>query len=109
MSALGSFRDEYVFRLAETYLLRVEAYLDKGDKQSAADDINAVRNRAHATPVTPNEVDIDYILDERARLLVVSLRCGFVTGTPVTWLRAAMSHHPRHHQAITIAPPKGLI
>lgn len=74
-SALSSFRDEYVFRLAETYLLRAEAYLDKGDKQKAADDINAVRNRAHATPVTADKVDLDYILDERAReLLAEELR-----------------------------------
>ena len=33
----------------------------------AAADINAIRNRAHATPVDPVNVDLDYILDERAR------------------------------------------
>lgn len=62
-------RDVYGFRLAETYLLRAEAYLGLEQKSEAADDINMVRNRAHATPVTPGEVDIDYILDERAREL----------------------------------------
>ncbi len=58
-------------RLAETYLLRVEAYLLNGDKQSAADDINVVRGRAHATPVSAGQVDLDYILDERLRELII--------------------------------------
>jgi len=31
--------------------------------------INVVRERANAIPVNPGEVDIDYILDERAREL----------------------------------------
>jgi len=68
-SALGTYRDEYCFRLAETYLLRAEAYIGKGDTQKAADDINAVRNRAHATPITAAQANIDYILDERGREL----------------------------------------
>jgi hypothetical protein len=57
-------------RLAETYLLRAEAYLNKNEKVKAAADINVVRARAKATPVSPNELDIDYLLDERARELV---------------------------------------
>ena len=65
------YTDIYAMRLAETYLLRAEAYLDKGDKIKAASDINMVRNRAHASPVSPADVNIDYILDERARELVV--------------------------------------
>ena len=35
----------------------------------AAADINLIRNRANATPVDPADVDLDYILDERAREL----------------------------------------
>lgn len=62
--------DFIVYRLAETYLLRAEAYLKKGDLLSAAADINQVRVRAHAKPVEPGEVDLDYILDERARELI---------------------------------------
>lgn len=67
----GTFDDWPIMRLAETYLLRAEAYLQKGDKQKAADDINVVRTRANATPVTAGQVDIDYILDERLRELIV--------------------------------------
>ncbi len=40
-----------------------------GNLIKAAEDINAVRNRAGAVPVTPGEVNIDYILDERIREL----------------------------------------
>jgi hypothetical protein len=64
-----TYKDWYMMRLAETYLLRAEAYLLKSDKQKAADDINIIRNRAKATPVTAGDVTIDLILDERAREL----------------------------------------
>jgi hypothetical protein len=64
-----AFRDVYAIRLAETYLLRAEAYLGAGNTIAAAADINVVRSRAEAPAVTPSEVDIDYILDERAREL----------------------------------------
>ncbi|MDP3001638.1 MAG: RagB/SusD family nutrient uptake outer membrane protein [Bacteroidales bacterium] len=65
------YSDVYAIRFAETYLLRAEAYLNKGEKDKAAADINVVRSRAKATPVDPSKVDIDYILDERARELLI--------------------------------------
>ena len=65
----GGHTDWYVFRLAETYLLRAEAYVWKGDLESATSDINAVRVRAHAVPFTSSQVNIGTILDERAREL----------------------------------------
>ncbi len=66
-----TFKEFYLMRLAETYLLRAEAYLMKGDKQKAADDINIVRARAKATPVSAANVTLDYLLDERARELML--------------------------------------
>jgi hypothetical protein len=69
-TAGATFRDVYYIRLPETYFLRAEAYLLKGDAAKAADDLNVVRNRAKATPVTPAQVTLDYILDERARELI---------------------------------------
>ena len=47
----GGHTDWYVFRLAETYLLRAEAYFWKGELANAAADINAVRTRAGAAPI----------------------------------------------------------
>lgn len=65
----GGHSDWYVFRLAETYLLRAEAHYWKGEMQLAADDLNKVRVRAGAQPVTAGQVNIGTILDERAREL----------------------------------------
>jgi len=65
----GGRADWYIFRLAETYLLRAEAYFWKGDLQRAADDINMVRRRAQAREITASEVNMRMILDERAREL----------------------------------------
>lgn len=65
----GGNTDWYVFRLAETYLLRAEAYIWKGDLVNAAADINAVRARANARLLAPEEVSIEALLDERAREL----------------------------------------
>lgn len=65
----GGHTDWYVFRLAETYLLRAEAYTWKGDLVSAAADVNAVRTRAKCAPYTPSQINIGAILDERAREL----------------------------------------
>ena len=68
-----SSRDIFLFRLADTYLLAAEAYYKAGDNVKAAERINAVRRRAalpgHADDMTiqPSDVNIDFILDERAR------------------------------------------
>lgn len=65
------YRDEYVMRLAETILLRAEARLRLGDIVEAASDVNRLRSRAHCKyMVSPLDMDIDLILDERARELV---------------------------------------
>lgn len=68
-NASQTFRDHYQMRLAETYLLRAEAYLGKGQTGLAADDINELRKRAQAPLVSAGDIDIDFILDERAREL----------------------------------------
>ena len=68
-SAHSNYTDTYIMRLSETYLFRAEAYFHKGDLNSAATDINVVRARANATPVSSGEINLDYILDERLREL----------------------------------------
>lgn len=62
-------KDWYIIRLPETYFLRAEAYHLNNQNDLAAADINKVRERAQATPVEPSDVDLDLILDERAREL----------------------------------------
>lgn len=68
---------DYVFmRLGDAYLLRAEARHLQGDDQGAADDINIIRERGAydgqeaAMVITAGDIDIDFILDERARELV---------------------------------------
>lgn len=65
----GGHTDWYCFRLAETYLLRAEAYCWKGELQKAADDVNKIRNRAGAGSYRADQINIGTILDERAREL----------------------------------------
>jgi hypothetical protein len=65
----GGHSDWYIFRLAETYLLRAEAYFWKGELSMAAADLNMVRNRAGAASIEPGQVNIATILDERVREL----------------------------------------
>lgn len=65
----GFAQESYAIRLAETYLVRAEAYMKAGNINMATQDINAVRGRAGAIPANASEIDIDYILDERIREL----------------------------------------
>jgi len=66
-------RDQFIFRLAETYLLAAEAQLMAGNEAAALDMINAVRERA-AIPGKESDmklstVTLDEILNERGREL----------------------------------------
>ncbi|MGF7214674.1 hypothetical protein GGR92_000814 [Spirosoma lacussanchae] len=68
-------RDFLMFRLAETYLILGEAQFRLGKLTEAAEAINVVRRRA-AWPgrqtqmeITPAQLSIDFILDERDREL----------------------------------------
>lgn len=60
--------DMYLFRLADTYLLRAEAKFYQGNAAGAAEDVNAVRKRANAKKMYTT-VTIGDIMDERAREL----------------------------------------
>lgn len=77
-------RDYIVFRLAETYLIAAEAAMYSGDLIAATSFLNAVRWRSartstdpvqnatyrNAMTITPAQVNIDFILDERGRELL---------------------------------------
>ncbi len=69
-------RDFPVIRLAEMYLIACEAAWRQNDNAGAADYINVLRTRA-ALPgmedemqVAPGDIDLDFILEERARELI---------------------------------------
>ncbi|AKD54462.1 RagB/SusD family nutrient uptake outer membrane protein [Spirosoma radiotolerans] len=68
-------RDYLAFRLAETYLILAEAQFKQGKMAEAVDAINMVRRRAAwpgkatAMEITPAQLDMEMIMQERAREL----------------------------------------
>jgi len=75
VAEVQSVRDVFLIRLAEMYLIGAEAELKKGNLDSAAYYINVVRKRA-ALPgktadmtIVGSQVNLNFILDERAREL----------------------------------------
>ncbi len=77
------YNDQPYLRLAETYLLKAEAEYRLGKITEAAESLNIIRRRSNASEITPDQVNIDFILDERSRELVVEehrrytlIRCG---------------------------------
>jgi hypothetical protein len=63
-------KDFILMRMGETYLLKAEAQFKQGNTAGAATTINIIRARANATAVTGADINIDFILDERARELL---------------------------------------
>jgi len=68
-------RDFVVFRLANIYLMAAEAAVRAGRPEDAVPYLNAVRRRAakpgfeDAMTITAADVDLDFVMDERAREL----------------------------------------
>lgn len=67
-ATLGANGSAYIYRLAETYLLRAEARLYQGRAGDAAQDVNEIRRRANAGYMYTT-VNIGDIMNERAREL----------------------------------------
>lgn len=100
-TAGGTYTDQYMFRLSETYLLRAEAYLKLGNKGNAALDINVVRNRAHASDVAPADVDIDYILDERLREFGIEEKRRLTLSRTGEFYNRVKKYNPFYNSAYT--------
>jgi hypothetical protein len=68
-------RNWVIMRLSGTYLTAAEAYFKMGDKDDAAKALNMVRERAakpgkkSAMKISPSDVTLSFILNERAREL----------------------------------------
>ncbi|WP_308991313.1 RagB/SusD family nutrient uptake outer membrane protein [Mariniflexile litorale] len=63
-------RDMVMMRAGEAYLIAAEAYFKSNNSIDAAARLTTLRSRAGLiTPVLPAEVNLDFILDERAREL----------------------------------------
>jgi hypothetical protein len=64
-------KDQPYLRIAETYLLKAEAELKRGQPGLAAETINILRRRANASEITAGDVTLDFILDERSPELIL--------------------------------------
>lgn len=71
MNEFYSHTDLVYLRLAETYLIKSEAELLLERYDDAANTLNIIRARSNASPISAAEVDIDFILDERSRELLM--------------------------------------
>lgn len=80
-----------LFRLAEMYLTRAEAqYRLGGNDEQAMADVNVLRNRAHATPIT--SINLDMLIDEWGREFYMEgrrrsdlVRFNLFTGSRYIW------------------------
>jgi hypothetical protein len=68
-------REDVVFRLSDSYLLSAEAHLGAGNTSQVLNRINTLRRRAAITASLKDQmevisVDLNFILDERARELL---------------------------------------
>lgn len=82
-----------LFRLADAYLMYAEcAIRTGGDLSKALNYVKLVRDRSHAGPTTLGDMNLDFILDERARELNLEghrrtdlIRFGKFTGGSYLW------------------------
>jgi starch-binding outer membrane protein, SusD/RagB family len=81
----SNYNDIIYLRVAETYLLLAEAQFKLGETQDAANTLNALRNRAKATPITATQVNLDFILDERSRELLTEEHRRYTLLRTRTW------------------------
>lgn len=101
-------RDYVLFRLAETHLIAAEALMMDGNKEEAVQHINIVRRRAakkganeaetlankQAMEITADQLDIDFILDERSRELLGEMTRWFDLVRTGKLLERVKKHNP---------------
>ena len=69
LAGARQYNDQVYLRLAETYILLAEALLALDDAEGAATILNIIRQRSNASPISADDVTVEFILDERSREL----------------------------------------
>ena len=94
--------DQIYIRLADTYLLKAEAQYKLGQPGPAAETINIIRERSHATPITAADVNIDFILDERSRELFLEEERRMTLLRTRKWFERTQLHNKFGGERITL-------
>jgi starch-binding outer membrane protein, SusD/RagB family len=95
------YNDEPYLRLAETYMLKAEAEYLLNRPGDAANTLNIIRRRSNASDITAADVDIDFILDERARELTMEEHRRWTLLRTGKWLERTRAHNNNGGQLIT--------
>ncbi len=90
-----NFKDHVYLRSAETYLLKAEAEHKLGLNENAANTINIIRRRSNASDVTAADINIDFILDERARELLMEEDRRYSLLRTGKWLERVKKYNKR--------------
>ncbi|HET6229583.1 MAG TPA: RagB/SusD family nutrient uptake outer membrane protein, partial [Longimicrobiaceae bacterium] len=108
------YNDQPYLRLAETYLLLAEAQFKQGKLDEAAQSLNALRTRSHASQITASQVTLDFILDERSRELLSEEHRRYTLLRTGTWMDRTRKYNPLTAPFITardtlLPIPQGVI
>lgn len=88
-------RDMVMMRSGEAYLIAAEAYLQTNNAGQAATLLSTLRARSGlTTPVGSSSVDIDFVLDERARELVGEVNRWMDLKRTSKLVERASAHNP---------------
>jgi hypothetical protein len=91
----SNYNDQVYLRLAETYLILA-------DPAGAAATLNIIRARANASPVTPAQVTLNFILDERSRELISEEHRRYTLLRTGTWFARTKQYNVYAGQFITL-------
>lgn len=95
-------RDMVMMRSGEAYLIAAEAYLQLDNTIDAASRLTTLRSRAGLTVVVnPEDVDVDFILDERARELTGEVNRWMDLKRTGKLIERTLAHNP--HAALNNA------
>lgn len=98
MQETKTYNDQTYLRLAETFLLKAEAQFKQGNSAGAAETINIIRRRAHASEISATDISTDFILDERSRELIGEEHRRYTLLRTGKWLERVRAHNHRGGQ-----------
>ena len=96
----GTDRDPWVFRISEMYLIAAEAEMELGNTGAAVDFMNTLREtrsvegREADMRIEGSDLDIDFILDERARELATEYQRFFDLKRTDKLVERVRAHNP---------------